>query len=78
MKTLTDIQNSLIAVVHSLETPFYKDDITNVDRAVLENLIIATYDRLNEILMDGVDWWDIDSHALKEIRNVIFGTAEKI
>lgn len=67
------IYNSLIDIVNSLETPFLKDDIKNVERKVLENLIISTYDKLNEILLDGVDWWEIDEDALKELRKTLFG-----
>lgn len=67
------IHNSLIDIVSSLETPFLKDDIKNVERKVLEDLIISTYDKLNEILAEGVDWWEIDEDALKELRKTLFG-----
>lgn len=45
-------------LINVVDNTFAKDDITNVPRKVLEELIVHLYDGLNEINGSYPDWWD--------------------
>ena len=51
-------QNPLRALINQVDASFKKDDIKNVPRETLEELIINLYDGMNEINGTYPDWWD--------------------
>jgi len=51
-------QNPLRALINQVDATFKKDDIKNVPRETLEELVISLYDGLNEINGTYPDWWD--------------------
>ena len=59
--------------IKTIEDTFRKDDIGNVDRSVLEAVIIVIYDTLCDARSEGVDWWERDEVAEQELRSKMFG-----
>lgn len=51
-------EQDLRKLISVVDETFKKDDITNVPRKVLEELVIHLYDGINQVLGDYPDWWD--------------------
>ena len=47
--------------IWDLQNTFSKDDIKNVSRRTLEDLIIRTTEKLQTIVEDDLAWWDLPS-----------------
>lgn len=51
-------EQDLRNLINVVDETFKKDDITNVPRKVLEELVIHLYDGINHALGDYPDWWE--------------------
>lgn len=51
-------ERDLRKLIDVVDETFKMDDITNVPRKVLEELVIHLYDGINQVLGDYPDWWD--------------------
>lgn len=51
-------EQDLRNLINVVDETFKKDDITNVPRKVLEELVIRLYDGINHVLWDYPDWWE--------------------